>query len=161
MALDWMILEFEPWHLACIKPQEAQEGVFRYADTSLGSIELYGHALLAMAAPEGEGRCAWSAMVEGRILACGGIVRKHPHLGEAWMVFDQDFFICPAQVIRGVLDRIKAALDACPFRRVQATTESGFQRGDRFLRKLGFQPEGRLRAYGHDGQDHIIYGIVK
>lgn len=161
MHLDILFVPFEAWHLTAIHPQDEQTAVYDYAKAHLLNVEAYGDILDKLAVQENEGRCAWSALIDGRILACGGISALFPHVGEAWTLFDKDFFTSPPEIIRAVLNRIKAGLMAVNLPRIQATTEVSFRRADLFLKKLGFTPEGRLKKYGYDGQDHTMYGFIK
>src|SRR5690606_19986480 len=46
-------------------------------------------------------------------------------------------------------------------RRIQATVDAECHRAIRWIERLGFEFEGRLRSYGPDGRDHLIYGRVK
>jgi hypothetical protein len=47
------------------------------------------------------------------------------------------------------------------FRRVEATVDVGFEQGHRWMRMLGFELEGYMRAYRPDGKDMILYSKVR
>lgn len=156
------IVPFEYWHLEMMNPQEEQKSVFDYAKSTPHGLEGYGKALEFLAAPQNDGKpCAWTAMLGGRILACSGITRLQYYMGEAWAVFDRDFFEMSDLNIRQCLVRIGRAMRQVELQRVQATTEVGFDRADEFLTRLGFVREGKLKKYGSDGQDHYMYAFVR
>lgn len=156
------IVRFEYWHLAMMVPQKEQESVFKFAEESANGVDGYGMLLEGLAAPQADGKqCAWTAMVGGRILACAGIIRGQYHIGEAWAIFDRDFFTCGDSNVRACMLRIAKAMRSVDLQRVQASTEVGFDRADEFLTRLGFVEEGIMRKYGFDGKDHKLYAFVR
>lgn len=52
-------------------------------------------------------------------------------------------------------------LDSLPFHRVQAYCAVSFTRSYKYLRGLGFQCEGVLRAFAPDGTDVFIMGRIR
>jgi len=48
-----------------------------------------------------------------------------------------------------------------PFRRVEATVDIGFEPGVRWMKMLGFELEGYLRAYKPDGGDMLMFARVR
>ena len=52
-------------------------------------------------------------------------------------------------------------LDSLPFHRVQAYCAVSFTRSYKYLRNLGFQCEGVMRAFALDGTDVFMMGRIK
>jgi RimJ/RimL family protein N-acetyltransferase len=52
-------------------------------------------------------------------------------------------------------------LDNAPYRRIEATVDVGFKQGHRWIKMLGFELEGYMRAYRPDGADMLLYARVK
>jgi RimJ/RimL family protein N-acetyltransferase len=46
-------------------------------------------------------------------------------------------------------------------RRYESTVDVGFKQGHRFMKMLGFEVEGYLKAYRPDGADMVLYARVK
>lgn len=68
----------------------------------------------------------------------------------------------PKAISRGVL-RVAASyiFQTLECNRVTARTRASSLRVRRFIEKVGFQQEGVLRAYYQDGEDAILYGLLK
>lgn len=68
----------------------------------------------------------------------------------------------PKAVTRGSLRAAASYLfDTAGCNRVTARTRASNLRVRRFIEKVGFQREGVLRAYYQDGEDAILYGLLK
>ena len=47
-------------------------------------------------------------------------------------------------------------------RRIQAAVLVGFEEGERFLEKLGFEPEGVMRRFGVNAEgDYTLYARIQ
>lgn len=106
-------------------------------------------AKLAAAGP------CWSAVQDGQVLACAGLLLHWPGRAGAWCLIGDHFprrgwVWLHKQVVAG-LARTSAELG---LRRIEAETLTGWQPGAMWLRKLGFAPEGPMPAYGPDGRDY-------
>jgi len=68
----------------------------------------------------------------------------------------------PRAVSRGSLRAAARYLfETAGCNRVTARTRASSLRVRRFIEKVGFQQEGVLRAYYQDGEDAILYGLLK
>jgi RimJ/RimL family protein N-acetyltransferase len=135
------VLTFRPEHVAFITPQTHQR-------VSLKAIEYLSRL--------GELGPAISGEVDGRIIACGGIIRQEFNTGTAWAFFDEGagrHFIKLDRVMRRMLELVA-------MRRIEATVETDFTPGCRWLDLLGFHSEGVMRSYGPNGEDHWRYARV-
>jgi RimJ/RimL family protein N-acetyltransferase len=52
-------------------------------------------------------------------------------------------------------------LESVPYRRIEATVDVGFKQGHRWVKMLGFEIEGYMRAYRPDGADMLLYARVR
>jgi hypothetical protein len=138
------IVPFEPWHLEQIALQPAQAFVGPMLDPDYG----------AELAAAGE---AYSALMDGCVLASCGIVPVHPGLANAWALLSA----CGPDRFLRIHKAVARFLKRQPFRRVQTTVRSDFAAGHRWARALGFTAEARLEAWGPEGDDYHIYKRVR
>jgi hypothetical protein len=140
---------FEPGDLALLElqPQQQMEMGALPDWRSLG-------AMLHGAGP------AWTALLGGRAIGCGGFCVHVGGRAEAWC-FMADGIPRAAWVAlhRAVLARIPQ-LAALKVHRVEASTALGWPPGKRWLEMLGFESEGVLRAYGPDRRDFLRFARV-
>jgi hypothetical protein len=141
------VVEFRPEHLPLLIAAggEAYAGV-----RELMAVPGYG-ATLAASGP------AWSGFDGDLIVGCGGIATEHPGCGTAWTLLN------PMASGRRMLavDRVaRRVLASCPTRRIQAHADLSFSPAMRWLKLLGFEFEGVLRAYSPDGRDMALFSRV-
>lgn len=95
---------------------------------------------------------AYTARLDGRVVACAGILRRWEGLGMAW------FTLTPLGGVQAGLDvfwavrgRFRALVDEMRLRRVEADVRAGWEKGERFVRLLGFRRECEMPHYLPDG----------
>jgi RimJ/RimL family protein N-acetyltransferase len=142
---------FEPDHLKVLRLQAAQSAL----DRVIGNT--------AYAAMLRDGGVAMTAIEEGangvRVAGCAGILFQWPGRGVAWTLLGE---IRRAEWV-AVARRMESMLQSAHrtgTRRIEAAADAEFAAGNRLLRMLGFQPEGRMRAYSPEGRDHILYARI-
>lgn len=97
------------------------------------------------------------AVVSGsRILAVGGILDVWENYGKAWGLLADDLNGNMAPIHR-IVERV---LTVSPLRRIEAQVAVDHRAGQRWVRMLGFQHEGRMRAFFND-QDYDLFARVK
>lgn len=100
----------------------------------------------------------WSAFRDGALISCCGIMRLWTGRGEACVnLADSVNRWDMLRIYRWTLEKIIQAEQELDLRRVEATTKADWPPGERWLRMLGFTEEGRLRFYGPDGRDHMMW----
>ena len=105
-----------------------------------------------------EGPTSFSADWDGKILACGGIVKYWEGRGLIWVVFNEESKTSFVPLFRG----IKRWLDEQPFTRIELSVPIDFPLGQRRAEMLGFELETpRARKYHVDGKDSVIYVLIK
>ena len=100
---------------------------------------------------------AYTALSGGEPVACGGLHELWPGRALAWTYLGVD---CGAEFLalhRQVLLHVKQS----PWRRVEAYVEDGHRNGHRWMKALGFELEGILRAFMADGRDMALYARVR
>jgi RimJ/RimL family protein N-acetyltransferase len=106
-----------------------------------------------------EGPFAWSAEVDHNVIACGGIGDLWEGVGEAWLLLGKEAVKHRIALCRVILEKLGGAL--LRYHRIQAHARTDFSLTHMFLRKLGFQVEGLMKAYYPDRMDAILYSIVR
>ena len=139
-----IITRFRPEHLAALRLQPAQASFGQYvADLEYGRKLDNGHAFTGL---DGD-----------RIVGCAGLVEMWENRAMAWALLAADagrHFVTIHRAVAGFFEQAK-------WRRIEATVDSDFAAGQRWIKLLGFEHEGRLKAYSPDGRDHDLFARVR
>ncbi len=120
------LVPFRPGHLAALTPRVADAGALdRFA-------RLYR--------PAGP---AWTGLVDGRPVGCGGIVTDG-EIGRAWVVLSHPVHAAVHRTVRRAVER---ELAAGTVRRIEARALEEWDGACRWLERLGFHAVGRDGAY--------------
>jgi hypothetical protein len=133
------IIPFRAEHLSQINMQERHRRTVSYLTPEYVQMLARGPAI--------------SAVADDRIIASTGILLQFPGLGSLWGLVSQD---AGPHVVR----MYRAAcrfLEIPKLRRIEATVETDFEDGCRWLELLGFEREGRMTKYGPNSEDHYRY----
>lgn len=108
---------------------------------------------------DGMARASWafSATLDGRTVACGGLLRIEPWRALAWAVFAPGL---PVAAWKRILRRSRAVLklaEADGIHCVEAEVAADFAAGHRFARTLGFLPAGECPGRLADGAPMARY----
>jgi hypothetical protein len=139
------IVSYRAEHLAALVLQPAQAWLVPVV------TEEY-RAALERAGP------AFSALADGRVLGCAGVIEHWPGRGVAWAMLAADIgpgFVALHRAARRYLDR------AAP-RRLEIAVQRDFAAGRRWALLLGFEREtpNGMRGYGPDGATYDLYARV-
>lgn len=105
-----------------------------------------------------EGEYAFTALVDGRPIAVGGVKELWKNRALCWTFIDRNAGKHFAELHRTV----KRLIDLVPYRRLEAETPCDFKQGHRWLKMLGFKLEAeRMRAFQIDGSDSSLYAKVR
>lgn len=105
-----------------------------------------------------EGEFAFTALMDGRPIAVGGIRELWANRGLCWTFIDKGAGKHFTELHRIV----KRMIEIAPYRRLEAETPCGFEQGHRWLKMLGFTLEAeRMRAFQIDGGDSALYAKVR
>lgn len=138
------VIPFEVSHLRLMKVQPAQQAVLQHVTDDFLSLL--------------ENTNAFTAVVDGEVIACAGVIEYYKGRGEAWSYLSADLGSNMVAVYRA----IKSYLDTVDVRRIEITVDTDFAEGHRFAKLLGFELEApRMKAYDMDGRDKALYARIK
>ena len=110
-------------------------------------------------AREKNGMCL-TGVVNGEVVACGGVDLMFPGVGEVWLMLTPEtdrYPIATFEIIRDGLDKI---IKDSKLHRVQAWGRIGFDRAHTLFKHLNFEVEGRARSYTPDKVDCLLYARI-
>lgn len=140
-----IVRDFTPLDLDRIRPLRPISGAMRAA---AGEI--------AKAGP------CWSAVQDGAVLACAGLVFHWQGRIGSWCLIGADFprgsWVWLTHQVRRGLSQAQIELGA---RRIEAEALTGWEPGARWLKLLGFTCEGAMPAYGDDGASFDRWAKVR
>ena len=128
-----------------IATQPAQQYLHRIVDVRADFTELANQGL------------AWTAESEGRILAIAGVEPQWENRAIAFALISGS----AGAHFRAIHSAVARFLDSAPYRRIEATVDVGFEQGHRWIKMLGFEIEGYMKAYRPDGADMLLYARVR
>lgn len=100
---------------------------------------------------------AWTIEDAGDVLAIAGLAVQWENRALAWALVSES----AGRRMRRITTEVRQFLDAAPYRRIEANVDVGFKAGHQWMRLLGFELEGYMKAYRPDGADMILYAKVK
>lgn len=138
--------------------------ISRYAVTPLELDLLLGvpwlpaeaQAILAFVAPRSQ---AWMGWIGDEVVFVAGIATIYAGVGEAWSYLSPTAKAHPMFLHRAVRRGLKTALLHGNFRRVQSFACEADPAACRWLDRLGFQLEGRMRLAGPNGETMCRYAM--
>jgi RimJ/RimL family protein N-acetyltransferase len=103
-----------------------------------------------------EAGLAWTAEHDGVILGIAGLAPQWENRASAWALISD----AAGPHFRKFHGAVSRFLVMSNYRRIEATVDVGFEAGHRWMKMLGFEHEGLLRAYRPDGADMHLYARV-
>ena len=100
---------------------------------------------------------AFTGEVDGKVIGMAGVIPMWNGRAIAWALLAGD----SGKHFPHIHKAIKRFLDDVPFNRVEATVDVGFKQGSRWVKMLGFELEGYMKAYRPNGGDSLLYAKVK
>jgi len=90
---------------------------------------------------------AYSAFVDGKIIAMGGVFILWPGTGEAWCLTSPEIRKHAVFFIRAVNRYLDIIAQAKKLERIQAAVQADFLAGMKFAEGVGFEAEGLMPKY--------------
>ncbi len=141
------VVRFKKEHLAGFIPREAVPEPFPTIEKRL---DLYAQCGLA-----------YSLIHDGRTIAIAGVAFVAEGVGEAWALTDFQVKRYPLAFHRAVKSGLNTIFETYKLRRIQAVVLADWRVGREWLKRLGFQSEGIMEAFGPDSADYIRYAKVR
>lgn len=133
------IVPFRRWHMPWLLEQGSAEGTgMPYDVDTLMTLEKQN---------------SWSAVIDGKPIACGGTLQHWPGRHQAWT------YMTPhtSRHMRFITRAVESALEKVTGR-IELTVRADFPQGQRWAKMLGFKVETPcLEDYGPQGEAHIGY----
>ena len=101
---------------------------------------------------------AWTVLDGEEVIACGGVVRFWPGVGESWCWAGAGVDAVPVAFARLVRRIVQDLTQGHGFHRLQLHARLDDVRANRFATHLGFTLEGRCPGFGADRSTHNLYG---
>lgn len=139
------IVPFKAEHIMQLQLQPRQ-GAFFYDDYS----PEHGRLL----EQHGEG---YTAIVDGRPVACAGMVDQWRGRALAWALIGADAGPHFVRITRAV----RRALDMAEWRRIEMQVDAEHGEAIRWARMLGFEVESKMRAFLPDGRDAFMFVRIR
>lgn len=147
-----MIVDMEFSHLALVaynmRPED-KAGVFclRF-DDNLGDYitEVWRTPGVKLACLDG-----------GKVLGVGGMTADGPNRGTLWMLCVPGW----ERNIKEIVRTVRKIVSRTTFTRVQADIIESNLQARNFIEHLGFKHEGTRLSYGRNGENMMMYAIVK
>lgn len=138
------IVQFEPDHFSRLLLQPSQA----IMQPTLSNPS-YGPSLKA-AGP------AYSLVDGDEVFAVAGLIPQWNHRAIAWAMISGE----AGKHFFALHKAVRRALTLHHYRRVETAVACDFPQGQRWAELLGFEREGRMRAYTPDGQDCDLYARI-
>jgi hypothetical protein len=139
-----IIVPFEPEHLETLELQDSQKIFYDVFDMS------YAHSL------KESGPC-FTALENGKVLCCSGIVLQWHNRAVAWALVSNSAGKHFARIHKAV----KRFLDLSDVNRIEAFVDHDFEQGHRWIQMLGFEREGYMKQFTPAGKDAVLYARIK
>jgi hypothetical protein len=108
-----------------------------------------------------ENQTSWSGFHEGRVIACGGIVKLWRGVGEGWLFTSPEIIRHKISLTKIVKRLLFKAEQETGLHRIQALVLETFTQGRAWIQLLGFKSEGVLSCYGPNRENFIMYGRTR
>lgn len=99
----------------------------------------------------------YTAMVDGKPIACAGLAEQWEGRALAWALIGQDAGPHFVRMVRGM----RRALDMSRWRRIEAQVDAEFVEGIRLAVMLGFEVESKMRAFTAEGRDAFMFVRIR
>ena len=140
--MDIEVRKIQPGDIEYVRQNPLEEAVKNYPE---------------MFSPE----TSYAGLVDGKIIAVGGVVLFWDGVGEAWLILTKDILDYKLTAYRHIREMVGLAIKHFKLRRLQITVRTDFERAVKMAEKIGFVREGLMIGYCPDGCDAYIYAMVK
>lgn len=101
------------------------------------------------------------AVVDGVPVAIGGLAVWQPGVGQAWLVGTPNIGKAGRQIAKHCKAEIARMFESGCIHRIQAFSSATHTQAHLWLNSIGLKQEALMPKYGKNGEDFIIFSIVK
>jgi len=140
------IVPFKPEHMTSIEKADIDAEILAF----LGSLDKRAEQYAA----EGP---ATTMLMDGVVLAVGGVIQFWPGVGEAWMMVAPEGRKKGLSLYKYMDQFLQKCFREYSFHRIQASVLVGHQEAHKCIMRLGFIPEGMMIHYGPNKENYVRY----
>lgn len=100
-------------------------------------------------------------ILDGKVAGVVGMAVAWPGVADAWTLLSKAACAHPMELHHCVSKIIRSYTKMLGVVRLSAASRASNAQGQRWLKALGFKPEGLMRKYGPDGSDWYLYARVR
>jgi hypothetical protein len=104
---------------------------------------------------------AFTAVLCGDPIGAAGIAVIRPGHGEAWSLLSPMIKRLPVMLHKAASRLIPEVMTKHGLRRVQVTVNPEDPIAIRWAERLGFEREGKMRNFGDNGEDVLLYSMIR
>ena len=104
---------------------------------------------------------AFTGILNGKIVASGGIYPMWDGVGEAWFIGSNSILNHPILITKTIKKYLKDLMDLNNFHRVQAFVREDWNEAQRWIKVLGMKKEGTAHKFCAHGINYNLYAKVK
>tara|TARA_R100001377_G_scaffold10829_2_gene5432 strand:+ start:1318 stop:1758 length:441 start_codon:yes stop_codon:yes gene_type:complete len=138
-----IIIEYKPEHARDILAGDMNKG----APKHIGQFRDFAESI-------NRPGTSFTAIDNGYLIACAGIIPLWSGVGEAWFLGSERLHEYTKPIIRAVKKDFKRMIEEHNLIRVQAAVRKDWDEAQRFAKFLGFKDEGLMEKFGPDGSDY-------
>ena len=139
------VVQYEPAHLRRMALQQQQREVSGWLKD--------GYAEALATAPG----LSYAVLRGEEVLACAGLHQVWAGRVVAWALLAEHL----GTAFIYLHSAVKRCLEIAPAHRIEAYVDCEFTTGAKWVERLGFEREGRMRAFGIDRRDFYLYSMVR
>lgn len=146
---DPKLVEFHPALVSMMTPRATDKVFFDHVDNFPSILDGYSRM-----GP------AYCAVLHGKPLAVFGCIPLWRGVGECWLVTDEGLPRIARPFHRVTKEMFRLFMSELCLFRLQVTVHSGNRLAVKWIERLYFKREGRLRSFGPDGEDFFMYARI-
>lgn len=145
------LVPFETEHAMSIIDRNKKEGKF---------LSSNGIDLNELMKAWKDGGPAYTLIIDGEVVGSSGVVLMGWKRGEAWSLLSSLFYKYPKESYGAIKKNLEVIVKDKGLRRVQSLIKLDLESGPSWMKHLGFEYEGTLKAFGPSGEDLMIFARV-
>jgi hypothetical protein len=143
--MKYKIVPFEPEHWDMIEFREFErETMGKLLDEIRVKADVHGPT--------------YTGFIDGKVAWFAGIVLMWPGVGEGWLLASGLATENKLGFLRGIKRLMHKLINTHQLHRMQTTVMHGHTELIRFVEFLGMEFEGRMKNYGPNKEDYLMYG---